>query len=510
MQMMARTSFRIPPLLARAALPLIVAVVGCLWVTFVLQAWRGSLSSDQVVPYIMTLEAWQPQDFFYWGQTRFGSLYVTFWKTCGHLLFGSGVGPFYLVHFGLYFVALGFWLAALRSWLPRVLFLVIWLPVSEEFLHYYLFPGQLYGLLFVLAAFTAWAVTRPWPINRLAFVLGLVSGLAYWQHELAGALIFGLSCAALRPYQVLGCFRREAWPLWGRFALGFLPPVIFAEIARRWSAQWAGNFEHYAVEAWPDFVTSLQVFLGRGFVLQNARWFGLLLLYASFLAPVFLTMQAIRRWRTAEPSSSAEQADITTRLDAMAWAFSLALPLFVLVVLDNPWFRLNGRSIRYFQFLIPWAVFFWAAYAWPTPPLAPEDRRPRWFARGLMILLAALAFVGIPSKDILLSAANRDARRAVQMEREARAKGIEDAGCSGFLGGYWSAYMMKAFFTNGVTASAYDVVRNPVLLERTWNQPVVCIESQFKDKALAESARRGKVCAESGGDLICRSQAGGH
>lgn len=431
------------------------------------------IDSDHAVPYLMTRTPWRLYDFYYWRAVRFGSVYVTFWKAIGAPLFGAAAAPFYFGHALLFFLGLALWLMALRHPTSRALFLWICLPLTSVLAYHFLFPGQLYGMLFFLmGAFFLLLERKPdaW------IAIGAIAGIAYWQHELAGALCLAVAVGASRPWRGRREARSLAWLL-----LGFLPAVCFAELARRWAGRLPVD-KHYVLEPMRGFWHNLVDFSHRGLPFFGGEQQGFLLL-ASLVLVGWLALKNARR--------SIE------RLDAVgATFFVAALACIALINLSHHYVE-NDRADRYYAFLVPATIFLLLRRAEETP--RANHRRIYLF----LVAFGIAATSHVNPRAWTTSAPLRGAREARVTLMTSTLDSLRAAGCPNFLGTYWEAYALAPIADGALDVSAWDHVRNFEIFDRIRNAPRFCASASLRPE-LREGKIYGATCAGAGALLDCR------
>ncbi len=423
---------------------LLLNILGIVWFWGLMPPWQGWIESDNAIPYLMSHEPWHLQDFYYWGQMRFGSLFVSVWKLFGRPFF-PGPQAFYFAHSLLFFNAVGFWLLCFRHVWARTAFVALVLPLSISRSTLFLLPGQPYGMLFLLQGIFFWVVLHGNRQRSLA--LGLLSGLAYWQHELAGMGMVALS---------LYFMWFDAAPrLWRRFWWGFLSWLAFSEVARQWSKQWP-VVHHYSLNQWPAFVENLGFFLVQGLPLFSAPSSALL----AWWGFVGLWLMSSARWLWGVGESRAER---------LLRALPPVLFFWTAVVLDSRWYSLNARHPRYLTLVWP-LVLFWLVL---RADRAQARSGLAIAARGVVVGLVVL-FYSAPVGLDLLSSSQKPLREAVYHRNLGQLEALARDGCQSYVGPYWEATQLMVLSEGTLKVGSPDYTRNPVLLAQSIAAPHAC------------------------------------
>jgi hypothetical protein len=438
------------------------------WFFGPLAPWQGWLDADNAVPYLMTREPWHLQDFYYWGAMRFGSVYVVLWKLFASP-FTASPAAFYFGHVLLFFNGLGVWLLCFETWTARWFFLAFFLPLSLQRVLLFQFPGHLYGMLFVLQGIFFFTLLRgrgkSWPVW-----LGVLSGLIYWQHELAGM------GNALIAYWVLSSIREKRG--YRRFFAGLIPLLVFCELARQWAKRWPVD-HHFSLNQWDPFIGNVGHFLRNGLPLFGPfptallLWWGLVISCAyAFLLPR------------------------STRLEAMGRAVLVACLFWVLVVLDSRWFVLNGRSDKYFAFIWPVALF--ALFKLAESKLRPTGLR--YAGTGVAMVLVGIYFTSADSYDVLRKDLLKE-RQAYAAELAQHVHALQADRCRSYLSTYWRAYPVMAFTHGALIAGAPEYPRNPLLLQASTASADACVSKESVEKL--EGKKDLSNCRDAGSWLHC-------
>ena len=479
------TAFRLFLLLAMLA-------VGVYWFFGAMMPWQTFLNSDHAVPYEMTVQPWIKQDFYFWHAGRFGSLFVVFWKAIGRHLFGHGAEAFYLGHCLAFFTGLSFWLMAVTRPLARLLLLYLLLPLNIMTGEMFLMPGHLYGMSFlVLGAMTFLLVkARPSPVNTM--LMGVTAGLGYWQHEPTGVLCCLMYLGGQLSLADDGPIRR-AWTalLQSRyFALGIIPVLIFAEVARSWSSLWAPP-THLTFTDWNNFLISLSQITHHGFKCQNGTIVGRGLFYGSiWLCLGGFMLRGIVSKQASTPAAR--------KLVGMLAGFSCALVLLTLLIAANQWFVANSRVERYFNFLLAPIVFFMVRIL----DVGLGRVWYRWMIAMFLMVITANIHAG-DSEGWIFSAAAKQRHATDYVHAIDRIAQLEAAKCTGFIGANHSdSYIISALTDGRITAQAFDTEMNLLLFARIAAEPVFCMRRDIWDKGFLEKMSKGKVCTEVGADML--------
>jgi hypothetical protein len=423
---------------------LFLNALGVVWFWGIMPPWQGWIESDNSIPYLMAHEPWHLQDFYYWGQMRFGSLFVSVWKLFGRPFF-PGPEAFYFAHALLFFNALGFWCLCFRRVWARVAFVALLLPWSVYRSTLFLLPGQPYGMLFLLQGVFFYVLL--YVNRRRSLSLGLLSGLAYWQHELAGMGMVALS---------LYFIRLDATPRrWRSFWLGLVPWLGFSEVARQWSKQWP-VVHHYSLNQWPAFLENLQFFLAQGLPFFSTPVFSLL----AWWGFVVLWLAGFARGSWGQPDY---------RVERLLRVLPPILFFWILVVLDSRWYSLNARNPRYLTLIWP-LVLFWLV-------LRAESTKARSgmgvVACGLVGCLAVL-FYSAPVGMDLLFGGQKPLREAVYQRNLAQLEALQRDGCQSYVGPYWEATQLMVLSAGNLKVGSPDYIRNPVLLAQSMATSHAC------------------------------------
>jgi len=468
--------------------------LGIWWFFVVLHPWQGFITSDHGLPYLMTQQTWIKQDFYYWGAARFGSLYVVFWKAFGKYLFGPNPMGFYLCHVLIFFIGLGFWLATLNSWLLRVFLLWMFLPVTNYKADEFLFPGQLYGMIFFLTGLYLWISIQKQQNNRTLLVQGVICGLTYWQHELAGTILVVLTAASrIQSFKLKKFFCNKAgWHGIGAFSVVFIPIFAFAEIARSWSRIWPMIPNHLAIEPWGRFVGNLSHFLKHGLRFHGTAIFGHTLFWGCLILGFACLVRLLKRSDFTASEPTGPKAHDPLYLDRLFGCFFLLLICCVILINLNSWYTANLRHDRYYNFLVPLAVFLIVKRA---------DRPYAWSRMKFLAICFTLALVFLShrpyGKEWVFMKDEKEKRTGIFEARSNLAKDLLDGGCQGYLAPYWEAYALAPLTYGKIPISATDTIRNPPLFNRILNGYQCCTSisldlQQWKGKASGFQCKKRK------------------
>ena len=427
-------------------------------------AWQIFLHSDNVVPYIMTVEPWALQDFFYWGAERFGALYSVFWKVAGRPIFGTATAPFYAAFFGVFFLGTAFWLAAIRNGFLGFCFLLVIMPLMIERIDEFLYPGHVYGTLYFLLGFICSLLLDSERLSaRRGALLGLLCVLTYWQHLLAGLIM--IAFVALKYWSYHRDYAAPRWRHSRPFWVVLLAGGGMVEVARRWARRW-GRPVYSHLETWPHFTENLQEFFTRGLSFHLGSTFGLTLLAILGVTTV-LAMWAL----------VASKGAYYTRL----FVLSACLVTICCIVFFNghAHYTENSRHERYFSFLVP-LVFLAVARL--------QDVAPRRWVKHLtgvfFVVLAALSV----QRQLWDGSGSILDKVALKQRIEGRAEvlsivsTLEHQGCEGVIDDYWHAYRLTGVSEAKMPSSAADFIRNPDYFDKIMKMSHVCIADHFYDQ----------------------------
>ena len=456
-----------------------MVLLGLGWFFVVLYPWQGFIHSDHGLPFLMTHSPWIKQDFYYWGAARFGSLYVVFWKTIGKYLCGPNPLGFYLCHAMLFFIGLGFWIANFNNRLLKVCFLWIFLPVTTHKVDEFLFPGHLYGMVFFLTGLYLWIFIHMRPGNLKSAIQGIICGLTYWQHEAAGVGLLVLTVAtAIHNLRLKGDFHKN----WKRgilaFSIPFVPLLTFAEIARAWSRMWTIVPNHLEIETPGQFMKNIVHFLEHGLRFHGTAFFGQVLFWGCLVLGFFYLIRLVHR-RHNNTEMRATNPDDPLCFDRLLLYISILLLLFVILINLNAWYTANLRHDRYYDFLIPPAVFLILKSA--DIPHAWSKIKILSFALTLALVFASHVPYG---KEWVFFKAERDKRIAFFAANTKLAKNLLEGGCQAYLAPYWEAYPLAPLTRGTIPISATDIIRNPPLFEKILVGNQCCTDVRLNPQTL--------------------------
>ena len=439
--------------------------LGAIYCYVLFPPWQLFLHSDNIIPYIMTVEPWARQDFFYWGAERFGALYAVFWKVLGHPLFGVAAEPFFLSFFAFFFLGTAFWLAAIRSWFLGICFFLLMLPLMPERIDEFLYPGHVYGTLYFLIGVISWLIVDCQRVTaRRGVLLAVLCALAYWQHLLAGLIMVvmvGLAHWYSRlPHQALWRYSR---PFWSVLAVC----LALIEQARGWAIQW-GRPVYSHIETWAHFVENLREFSTRGLTFELGPVFGLT------LVAVLVLTTLLGVWVFIAGSDKVDQG-LRWR-GALALYLCLAMIGCILLFNGHAHYTENGRHERYFSFLVPLVILAIAVLAKAARPV--PVRVLAYLSMGVLTVIAMQRELVDRSGSIFDQGAMA-IRTKDWGEAETIVRQLKASGCQGVLDDYWHAYRLTGFSNNQLAGSAVDFIRNPVYFDKVRAMASVCIADRY-------------------------------
>jgi hypothetical protein len=440
----------------------------------------------------MTLDPWTKQDFYFWRAARFGSLYVVFWKALGKVIFGTAAEPFYLGHCLAFFIGMSLWLMALSRPLTRLLFCYLMLPINIMAAQMFLMAGQLYGMSFLLLGAMTFLVVKAKPSGLRMALMGLVAGLAYWQHEPSGLLcVFLFAGDQLSHKQPRGFsnqvrqFVRVCWP----FVATAVPLLIFAEVARVWSAQW-GAPAHTTFSNWSAFRNSLIHIFRHGLRCHSGLIFGRTLLCGLAWLGIGVSLYGgifSRRY----------VQDTDRRIALITAAFCIATALIIVLIAGNDWFVANGRDDRYFLFLLAPICFFmlWLLESGFGSGLY------RWILIALLLILTSRSHVGDVQGLVFSQSAKQRAAgdydramlRIAQMDRDR---------CAGYIGGHSDSFILTPLTNGRLLAQGFDAEMNIHLFARIQALPAFCLRRTI-DQSFIRRITEGRTCVPMADVLRC-------
>ncbi len=438
------------------------------WIAYaqwLLPAWKIFIHSDNAVPYIMTIEPWIKQDFYYWDAERFGAVYMVFWKALGQKIFGASPEAFFRFFFAFFFVGTAFFLAAIRSWVLGVLFFLLLIPLHLGRIDEFLYPGHVYGTLYFFNGVIAYLLLSRERLGILACVTaGVVCALAYWQHMLDGALLVLL--VALKILHGEKWLSKEMVTKTLAFGIPSGTLFVLIEWTRRWAREWdepvAFNFED-----WRNFVRNMRDFFAKGFAFHTGPAFGLSLLVCLVVGVIIL-----RKTWPKEGRAGFERWFIR--------AIFYAGIAFVFFFNAHFHYRANERHERYFAFIVPLLLLAIGLMA-VVGDNGEQKRLHRRFAYGSMVLLSILSLYRnfIDRTDTLFDSGKIVALASETRDVEHQTEILAQRGCQGVLDDYWRAYRLVVFGPQRLKASGANSIRNPIYFDTISQGDQLCIGDRF-------------------------------
>lgn len=478
--------------LFRCFLLVAMLALGTFWFYTAMAPWATFLNSDHAVPYAMTLDPWIKQDFYFWRAARFGSLYVVFWKALGKAFFGTAAEPFYLGHCLAFFAGLSLWLMALTRPLTRLLFCYLMLPINIMAAQMFLMAGQLHGMSFLLLGAMTFLVVKAKPSGMRMGLMGLVAGLAYWQHEPSGllcVLLFaGDQLSHKQPRGLSNKLQQFAGTCWP-FVATALPLFIFAEVARVWSARW-GTPAHTTFSNWVGFRNSLIHIFSNGLRCHSGLIFGRTLLCGLLWLGVGTSLYGGIISRRYVQDSDRRLAIITT-------AFCVAATLIIILIAGNDWYVGNSRDDRYFLFLLAPICFFmlWLLESGFGGALY------RWILIALLLILTCQSHVS-DAQGLVFSPAAKQ-RAAGDYDRAMlRIAQMDHDHCAGYIGGHSDSFILTPLTNGRLLAQGVDAEMNIHLFARIQALPAFCVRRTI-DQGFIRRITEGKSCVPMGDVLRC-------
>ncbi len=445
--------------------------LGFLWFSFVVPPWRGMISGDDSVPYLMTTTPWWRQDFYYWNSSRYGAVYICFWKAIGKYFFGSTPDAFFLGHTVIASAAWGFWLSGLKSKVHWLLFVLILIPATENFTLNLLFPKQLTGILLFLTSVYFWLIDQDFKGKKVGFFLGVLVGLMYWQHVLIGAAFALLS--------VLVIFWQNR-KLSGSFVFGFIPVLVFSEVTRMWSNE-GGVDQFYRVGNFYDFRVSLRHFLHHGFSMYLSDAYGLLLL-ALLIFGLAVVLAAVFRGKMA----LSEMRSVRATLPALTLFLLMGL---VLIICYSSWYKVNRYEDRYFAF-VPTVLVY------SILKMRESGEFGLRFKKLSLFLCIAISLVANTrsrwGESVFVGSKVWQENASIQMASlNKQEQELLSLGCQGYFSTHWDAYRLAAAGRQTILMSKYGDGANPYLVNSIFEKKRICISDKVADEVAVNGVVKG-------------------
>ena len=476
---------------------LFFGALGVFWFFFLMNPWISFLNSDDAVPYQQAISEWRPQDLYYWGTSRFGMLYEVLFKTVlsaggwREQAVGSSqiVELFYLFHVIFMCLGFAFWLPTLRTFTSKIVFLIFFFPLSHLLAWFFLTPGQLYGVLFTLNGLFFWCLQLLRESRKKHVFLGLLVGIIWIQHELAGAIALGIYgfCHSRE-------FRKKKWLF---FLSTFLPLMILCYGFKGSSRQWTGVAEQYGINSPSVFIQNLWLLIRDG-----SWWIGIRRGTGHVFTIGILTFLFLIWKNRREKPLFGDRAQIVF----------FASMAGVTLILFSQWYVINGHNPRYFTCVFP--LLIWSL-------LQQFDQMPRAHKARWILFLACVVpvcktqgtslwlnpfvrsqlHVSLPAQEPLFqesaatcnSNAVENAATAEQKDSwssgwkseacllfrkqkvSAMVEAIEKRGCAGYIDDYWNSHILAVYSSGRIMTSAGDNVRNPELMKKVLSTRPLCV-----------------------------------
>jgi len=495
--------------------------LGFFWCFYVMSPWLLFINSDSAVPYQQATSVWRTQDLYYWGTTRMGMLYEVFWK----LTRIRSAEWFFFGHVIFVFIGFPFWLATLSKKTTKATFLLFFIPITSNGISFYLTPAQPYGVVFALHGFFYYTLLKTKESHLKAFLLAVLIGTLWIQHELGGLIALGVCCSYYFP-TLFQLKNRRAWTFWGTFLFSLLICYAFKRESRKWIA----TENHYELNTLPAIFNLLWLTVRDGHWWVSIRRLGG---HALTVGMFFYGVEILKRKKNRAFFEDYGQT-----------AFLMAVASIVAVHLST-WFVNNNSDPRYFSVALPTLIWsfmlkyesqlegkrfrkaFLLLVCW-IPLLQCQDpslwANP-WVRPYLRVSVDPTSGVfkdsvrECPHDDLERATAEisrfpllekfsitRHSEACLELTRQktlALARAVQTSGCAGYIDDYWNSHILAAATSGEILTSSGTHIRNPELFQEVLKARPLCIMP--RSNLAPELYTSGLHCEKTPyGFLICR------
>ena len=417
-----------------------------------------NLNSDHAVHILMTYDLRLPQDLYYWGQDRLGSLLPILSNQLSEVF---SIVPVKAASYTQYFLILLGYLSLsslFKSTIAKLIFALAWFLPLNYFIEL-LMIAQPYGPQFACIGVAAVLINQAGKASdrkniKTAVLIGLATiflFLSLWLSDLSILIIlilFGAGCKFIYDRAIATSFELDNQFLRTLIAIDrhkfqpLLPPIITSGISAligfafiSYAKQSAARNRNYGTfsnlqQIW-EVVSQLATSLFRTLTFQTDNIFLSIhaLLVLGFAG--YLTYSIRRQYQQSSYSVSS------------FWVYVFAINAaisFVLILLSR-WLYVNGISLRYFTVVY---VSCWIATLLLVEGLQKPAKR---LAFTLLALIAFSSSLTLPNYVFSFSKAPSVISQLQDFREFDRA---------GFIGEYWESYILCSVDPKDLDCTPYD------------------------------------------------------
>lgn len=470
-----------------------------LFTFFVLEhPWQGRISSDDAVPFYMTLTPLSKFDLYYWDAGRFGTMFVLFWKILMHPIIGPHAMWFYLCHTLMYFLGVALLSLQIQHRVLRYIFMLMFIPLTLHGVAQMTYPGQLYPQLVFLYGIYFTVERRVNTTWGWSVALGATLALTYWVHELAGLVMIGLFASQW----LVRSLRQEVQ--WNHRTL--LPTAVMAgagiwisELARGWTTLApSGDDGHRQLYGPVDTFTNVIGLIKQGVPMYGGTHPG------PFAEIIFLVLviYCVRKILQHRRAGSLSRLEPVYTQYAVIFLFSIAA---VIAISASVWVKLNHDVPRYFYFMAPLIQLYAFLVLEQIISSGTKWKRALCWAMTIALFVSAHR---VNRRNPWTARPNYWTSLANAADQRVRAVGvIQTLGCTWYRDTYWASYLLTAVSNGAVQTSSVDLDRNPRLTSELFQSNRLCASPEVMPPkysyAWLEFDPRQFQCAPQSGMVVC-------
>lgn len=406
-----------------------------------------SLNSDQAVHVLMSYDLRLPEDLYFWGQNRLGSIVPILTHGLLKIVPLHPALAVALVHYC--FLILGYFAftSLFQNLILKIIFALIWFLPLRPF-NELVVISQPYGpqlaLIGVAIALTQWLLNHTEAISVIKRRCVLVAIIASWMlsvwisdFSIIMALIFIGVILFPRRHQLIA---RSSLPLWQRlglsigdsFAIGLtaISGAIFIGFAKAFAPSKAAEYGAFSSFSQIQSVVNklLSSFAATiGFHYSVALGVHALLAIGVVLFSAYLLF---RKKQTGE---------VATSRWTILFLLTAIISMVVLVLLE--WVYKNGVNLRYFTVVY---ISCWLAALLFANSLSGNS------AKQMTTLLLVLSIASTLTLNANAFAFQRPASKLAKLAP------LESLGAVGFIGDYWTSYVICTVNPSLLNCTPYD------------------------------------------------------
>lgn len=417
-----------------------------------------NLNSDHAVHILMTYDLKLPQDLYYWGQDRLGSLLPIL---AHQLLKISSIEPVKAASYTQYFLILVGYLSLsslFKSTIAKLIFALAWFLPLNYFIEL-LMIAQPYGPQFACIGVAAVLINRAGKTSdrkniKTAILIGLATLLLFvslWLSDLSILILlilFGVGCKFIYDRAIAASFELDNQFLKTLIAVDrhkfqpLIPPIVASGIAAligfafvTYAKQSAANHRNYGTfsnlqQIW-EVVSQLTLSLFRTLTFQTDNLFLSIhaLLVLGFVAYLTYSIRCQRQ----QSSYSAPSFWV--------YVFAINAAISFILILLSRWLYINGISLRYFTVVY--------VSCWIVALLLVEglQKPAKNLALMLLALIAISSSLTLPNYVFSLTKAQPVIEQLQEFRSFKRA---------GFVGEYWRSYILCTVNPEDLDCTPHD------------------------------------------------------